>query len=204
MTTRSSLIAGCMLVGSLAASAATKDSRTQLRLDMRKLWDDHASYTRSYVISALAGLPDTDAVAQRLLKNQDDIGAAIKPYYGERAGQSLAVLLRDHIKIAGEVVRAAKAGQTTELNAAQSRWSQNGKDIAALLAHANPNWSKAELESMLQRHLDLLTEQVSQRIKKNWTAEQKAYDDGHDHMMMLADALTDGIEKQFPAKFTGA
>jgi hypothetical protein len=123
MTTRSSLIAGCLFLGSVAA-AATSDTKTQLRLDMRKLWDDHAAYTRSYVISAIAGLPDTDAVAQRLLRNQDEIGNAIKPYYGEEAGRKLATLLRDHIKIASEVVKAAKAGQTTELNAAQSRWSQ--------------------------------------------------------------------------------
>jgi len=203
MTTRSSLIAGCLLLGSVAA-AATSDTKTQLRLDMRKLWDDHAAYTRSYVISAIAGLPDTDAVAQRLLRNQDEIGNAIKPYYGEEAGRKLATLLRDHIKIASEVVKAAKAGQTTELNAAQSRWSQNGKDIAALLSGANPNWPKAELESMLQQHLDLLTDQVSSRLKKNWAAEMKAYDAGHDHMMMLADTLSEGIEKQFPNKFAGA
>jgi hypothetical protein len=203
MTTRSSLIVAGLLFGS-AATAATLDAKTQLRVDMRKLWDDHAAYTRSYVISAIAGLPDTDAVAQRLLRNQDDIGNAIKPYYGEEAGRKLATLLRDHIKIASEVVKAAKAGQTTELTAAQSRWSQNGKDIAALLSGANPNWSKADLEAMFQRHLDLLTDQVSSRLKKNWAAEMKAYDAGHDHMMMLADALTDGIEKQFPDKFPGA
>jgi hypothetical protein len=141
---------------------------------------------------------------QRLLRNQDEIGNAIKPYYGEEAGRKLATLLRDHIKIASEVVKAAKAGQTTELNAAQSRWSQNGKDIAALLSGANPNWPKAELESMLQQHLDLLTDQVSSRLKKNWAAEMKAYDAGHDHMMMLADTLSEGIEKQFPNKFAGA
>lgn len=85
--------------------------RTNLRLDMRKLWEDHITYTRNYIISALAGLGDADAVAQRLLKNQDDIGDAIKPFYGEEAGKKLAVLLRDHIMIAAEVVKAAKAGQ---------------------------------------------------------------------------------------------
>ena len=57
---------------------------------------------------------------------------------------------------------------------------------------------------MLQQHLDLLTDQVSSRLKKNWVAEMKAYDAGHDHMMMMADMLSEGIEKQFPDKFPGA
>ena len=33
-------------------------------------------------------------------------------------------------------------------------------------------------------------------------ADIAAYDKGHDHMMMFADALTDGIVKQFPKKFS--
>src|SRR5262245_37916554 len=64
------------------------------RMAMRKLWEDHITYTRNYIISALANLPDGDAVAQRLLKNQDDIGDAIKPFYGADAGKKLAALLR--------------------------------------------------------------------------------------------------------------
>src|SRR3989338_4380121 len=75
-------------------------SRTQadldLRLAMRKLWEDHIQYTRNYIISALADLEDVDAIAGRLLKNQDDIGDAIKPYYGEDAGKKLESLLKDH------------------------------------------------------------------------------------------------------------
>src|SRR6185369_11812704 len=89
------------LLGSImAASAAKMNATDELRMAMRKLWEDHITYTRNYIISALADLPDQDAVAQRLLKNQDDIGNAIKPFYGDAAGQKLAGLLRDHITIA--------------------------------------------------------------------------------------------------------
>jgi hypothetical protein len=53
-----------------------------------------------YIVSFLADLPDTDVVAQRLLKNQEDIGNAIKPFYGEEAGKKLTELLNGHILIA--------------------------------------------------------------------------------------------------------
>ena len=171
------------------------------RTAMRKLWEDHITYTRNYIISALADLPDADAVAKRLLKNQDDIGNAIKPFYGAEAGNKLAALLKDHINIATEVVKAAKSGNKSQLDQAQQKWSANGKDIAAFLSSANPNWRQSDLESMLQKHLDLTTGEVVGRLKQDWAADIKSYDQGHEHMLMFADMLTTGIAKQFPDKF---
>ena len=176
-------------------------SAVEVRLAMRTLWEEHITYTRNYIISAVAGLPDSDAVAQRLLRNQDDIGNAIKPYYGDAAGKKLTSLLRDHILVATEVVKAAKAGNQPQLAVAQQKWSANGKDIAAFLSGANPNWPRKTLEEMLQKHLELTTAEVVGRLKSNWAADIKAYDEGHAHMLMFADILTDGIARQFPAKF---
>ncbi|HEY8126117.1 MAG TPA: acetylglutamate kinase [Methylocystis sp.] len=188
-------------VRSTAAVADTKADRAiELKMAMRKLWEDHITYTRNYIISALADLPDRDSVAKRLLQNQDDIGNAIKPFYGEQAGQKLAALLRDHIVIATEVVDAAKSNNK-QLDAAQKKWSANGKDIAAFLSSANPNWPKQTLENMLETHLVLTTGEVVGRLNKDWAADIKSYDEGHLHMLMFADALTDGITRQFAAKF---
>ncbi|MBA1144775.1 acetylglutamate kinase [Mesorhizobium sp. CCANP35] len=167
---------------------------------MRKLWEDHIIYTRNYIISTLAGLRDTDEVAKRLLKNQDDIGDAIKPYYGDAAGNELATLLKDHIKIATEVVKAAKSGNKTKLSAAQKKWTDNADDIAMFLGKANPNWSEKDMQDMLHKHLELTTGEVVGRLKKDWATDIKSYDEGHVHMLKFADMLTDGIAKQFPDK----
>ena len=178
--------------------AAKNDSGLQTA--MRKLWEDHIIYTRGYIISALAGLEDVDAVAGRLLKNQDDIGNAIKPYYGDAAGTKLAGLLREHIMIATEVVKAAKAGNNDDLTAASKKWYVNADEIADFLSGANPNWAKKDLTDMLYKHLDLTTAEVVSRLKKDWAADIDSYDKGHEHMLMFADMLSDGIMKQFPKK----
>jgi hypothetical protein len=47
----------------------------------------------------------------------------------------------------------------------------------------------------------LTTGEVTARLKKDWVADQKSYDDGHAHMLMFSDMLTEGIAKQFPDKF---
>ena len=208
MKIRMSLIAvlaasliGVALTGFGMDATSKMEPAVGLKMAMRKLWEDHITYTRNYVISAVADLPDGDAVAKRLLKNQDDIGDAIKPYYGDDAGKKLSALLRDHILIATEVVKAAKGGDKEQLTAAQTKWSANGKAIAAFLSSANPNWPQKDLEEMLQKHLDLTTGEVVGRLTKDWAKDIESYDEGHLHMLMFADMLSDGITKQFPAKF---
>ncbi|WP_376701952.1 acetylglutamate kinase [Mesorhizobium sp. ISC25] len=186
-----------------SARAAEAHSAADVRATMRKLWEDHITFTRNYIISALAKLPDADDVAKRLLKNQDDIGDAVKPYYGDAAGQKLAALLKDHIKIATEVVKAAKSGNKAKLAAAQKKWTGNADDIAMFLSKANPNWSEKDLEDMLHKHLELTTGEVVGRLEKNWSEDIKSYDEGHVHMLKFADMLTEGIAKQFPDKFQG-
>ena len=145
-------------------------------------------YTRSFIISALAGLPDLPTVTQRLLRNQDDIGNAIKPIYGDEAGKKLSALLRDHILIAADIIKAAKASDTKAVEAGQKKWRANADDIAAFLAAANPNWKKPTLTEMLYKHLDYVTTtEVVARIKADWPADIEAYDTGYEHMLMFAD-----------------
>jgi len=199
-----SAIAALTMVNAGEAVEMTKASYTRsgvdLRMSMRKLWEDHITYTRNFIISALADLQDTGKVAERLLKNQDEIGDAIKPFYGDEAGRKLAALLRDHILIAADIVKAAKTGDTEGITMGQKRWHENADEIAAFLSGANPNWPKPALVDMLYKHLDYTTAEVVSRLKKDWVADIEAYDRGHDHMLMFSDALTEGIMKQFPKK----
>jgi hypothetical protein len=195
------VLTGPALPHKQATASSSAADVSELRTAMRKLWEDHITWTRNYIVSALAGLDDAGTVAKRLLRNQDDIGAAIKPYYGDAAGNKLAELLRDHIVVATEVVAAAKAGNSEQLAAAQKKWQSNSDDIAAFLSGANPHWPRKTMQSMLRQHLDFTTDEVVARLKKDWPADVKAYDEGHDHMLMFADTLAEGIAKQFPAKF---
>lgn len=176
-------------------------SQVDLKMTERKLWSDHVLWTRNFIISDLASLEDKDAVLQRLLKNQDDIGNAIKPYYGEDAGNNLAQLLREHITIAGQVVDAAKSGNKKDLEKYNKDWYENADKISEFLSSANPNWSNKDLKDMLYKHLQLTTDEVLARLNKDWKADISAYDKGENHMLMFADMLSNGIMKQFPEKF---
>jgi hypothetical protein len=155
-----------------------------------------------FIISTLAGLPDRDAATQRLLQNQVDIGNAIKPYYGDAAGDKLTALLKEHIATAAEVVAAAKAADKTKLDEANKRWFANADQIADFLSAANPsNWRSAEMRSMMHDHLNVTTKEVVARLQADWAGDVKAYDDVHQQILHMADGLSQGIIKQFPKKF---
>jgi hypothetical protein len=185
------------------STGAVSASEAQLRADMRQLWEDHVTYTALFYKAAINGGDEVGPVAQRLLRNQDDIGNAVKPFYGEQAGNKLASLLRDHILIAGDLVKAAKTGDSRGQEQANKKWYRNADDIAVLLSSANPNWPRATLDDMLRAHLAMVTDQVVATLKHDTAGAIAAYDKGAEHMMMLADALTAGIVKQFPDKFRG-
>ena len=128
---------------------------------MRKLWEDHITWTRLAIVSLANDLPDTSATVDRLLQNQVDIGNAIKPFYGDAAGDQLTALLRDHILIAAEIIQDAKAGDTTAMNDAIARWYANADDIAVFLHNANPeNWSLEDMKAMMHEHLDLTLQEA--------------------------------------------
>ena len=177
------------------------EASIKAREEMRTLWTDHVFYTRNYIISAVDGLEDTDVVLARLLQNQKDIGNAIKPYYGEKAGDKLADLLTEHIILAGKIVAAAKGGKSAQVEQLNKEWYQNADDIARFLASANPYWSDKKLKDFLYMHLQFVTDEAVARINKDWKANIKSFDEGKAHILHLSDTLSDGIVKQFPEKF---
>jgi hypothetical protein len=195
-----SIVVGSVLIAAPVA-AQHVDKATQLHQDMRKLWTDHTVWTREYVVAAVDDRPDAQAAANRLMKNQEDIGNAVAAYYGQAAGQQLTSLLKQHIVIAVDVIKAAKAGDQAALKQANDKWQQNAVDIATFLSKANPNWPNGVLVDMMKMHLATTTDEVTARLKHDWAADVRAYDAVYNHILMMADALSDGIVKQFPEKF---
>lgn len=121
---------------------------------MRKLWEDHILWTRQFIVSAATesgNLADIGPTADRLLANQADIGNALKPFYGEAAGEQVSALLRDHILTAAQIIAAAKAGDSAGVDAAVAAWYANAHDIAVALNGLNPDhWPLADLDAMMK------------------------------------------------------
>lgn len=194
----------------LSISACEKDSVSptesakyfKFNAAMRVLWSDHALWTRNVIINIVDGTPGTTEAVNRLLQNQQDIGDAIRPYYGDAGADGLTTLLTEHITIAADLLTAAKNGDTDAFNAANDAWYANGESIAAFLNTANPeHFPLADWKSMMKTHLDLTLAEASARLTQDYPADITAYDQVYAELMMMADMLSEGIARQFPDKF---
>ena len=186
--------------------AAKQNGLSEQRLafhdEMRRLWEDHITWTRLFIVSATDDLPDAPATTQRLLRNQDDIGDAVKPFYGRAAGERLTALLREHITIAAELLGAAKASDQPAVDRHNSAWYRNAKQIADFLNRANPrHWPRREMRSMMRDHLDLTLTEAVAHLQRDHRTDIRAYNRIHRQILSMADMLSDGIAAQFPNRF---
>ena len=178
------------------------DQVWSLRSSLRRLWTDHVIWTRMYIVSAIADAPETGTAANRLLKNQEDIGKAAGSFYGDAAGGKLTALLREHIMIAVELVSAAKSGDDAKFKEEDARWTKNAEAIADLLSGANPkNWPKHDVADLLAQHLALTKNETVARLTKDWAADVDAFDQILTEILTIADVLAGGLVQQFPERF---
>lgn len=185
-----------------APALATKPQAAAFQDQMRKLWEDHVTWTRLAIVTFAHGSPGFDATATRLLKNQDDIGDAIKPFYGEVAGDELTALLKDHIGIAVELLQAAKAGDDAAFAKATASWYANSDDIADFLAGANPRyWPQDTMRAAMKGHLDQTLAEASHELTGQYAKSVADYDEIHHHILGMADVLSTGITRTFPHRF---
>jgi hypothetical protein len=201
-----------VLAGALATAPAHAEAhgaqatRAEFHDAMRKLWEDHIVWTRQFIVSAATeaeNLPDTGPTVDRLLANQTDIGNAIKPFYGDAAGEALTALLRQHILTAADIIAAAKAGDNDAVETASAAWYANADEIATFLSDANPQaWPLDEMKAHMQSHLDLTLEEAVARLQGRYADDIAAYDKVHADILEMADMLSAGIVAAFPSRFS--
>ncbi|WP_431521994.1 hypothetical protein [Guptibacillus hwajinpoensis] len=120
----------------------------------------------------------------------------MKPIYGEDAGNKLTDLLKEHIVIAGKIVDAAKNGKEDMVKQLNQEWYRNADDIAAFLSGANPNLKNEELKKLLYKHLEMVTDDLTASLKQDWDARIVAIDEGVTQIILMADAISEGVVKQ--------
>jgi hypothetical protein len=198
-----------LAVASLSAASTTSMHRTvttqralALHDGMRALWQAHGTWTERAIVDFVGGLPDTNLVVARLLQNQVDIGNAVKPYYGRKAGNRLTALLKDHINDAVNVLAAAKSGNTVQLAQAKAAFYANGNQVAAFLHSANPaHWSLHAMRQMMRIHLDQVIALAVDQLNGRYQSAIQEYNVYIGHILDMAEMLSNGIVQQFPARF---
>lgn len=184
------------LTGSTPISAASQKStqnvssqQIKLELSIQNYMYNQIIWTRMWLISFAYNNGDTDEVAARLLKNQEDIGNFIKPYYGNDAGNKLTALLKNHVNLTFDLVKAIKAHDNQTLNTINTKWYSNANQIADNLYSTNPNWSQTDLRRILKDYLDLTKQEAMDILAKNYQSSISDYDNIQNVFFSLTNSI---------------
>lgn len=157
---------------------------------LRKLFTDHAVYTKFFIEASLNDLPDTKVITTRLLKNQDDIGKYLGKFVGKEKGSMAASLLRDHILLAAECVEELKENDMKSLNVAIEKLMTNATKVGRFLHSLNPD--KLPLEGItreFKQHNKYVLDMAVLHSKGKFKDEIETYDTYYTHMLMISDTL---------------
>lgn len=171
------------------------------RIEERKMWSDYSRYLREYVLSVANETEDESLILEKLIQNQEKIALSLKPYYGNYNSNKLSELLKEQIYITSKILHETKNNNNKDVEQINKLKNENSEKIARFLYGINELWKIDLLEEILNKHLNLVCNQINSRINGQWERDIKAYDDDYDHIIMFSDLISDGIIKEFPNKF---
>ncbi|MDH6373084.1 hypothetical protein M2444_004914 [Paenibacillus sp. PastF-3] len=129
------------------------------------------------------------------------MGNSLKPFYGDSTAKTYSNLIKEHLTIAADLVKAAKAGDKKSAADAEKRWYSNADEIVEFLSRINPYLSKEEFRKMFYEHLALTKSEALSILNQDYKSGIQVFDKIEREALEMADAITDGVIKQFPQLF---
>ncbi|MEO5558160.1 MAG: hypothetical protein ABIO49_00620 [Dokdonella sp.] len=183
------------------AAASAAPAAPKLHAAMRSLWQGHVEQTRAYAMAVKAD--DSAAAAKAadgVVANAKQIAGAVGGYYGDAAGKQMLTLLAGHWGVVKTMTDAQHAGDSAANTKAVQDYAVNAGDIAKFLSGANPNLPEDAVRGLMMTHGGHHIQQIGQIMKGDKEGEANTWKMMRAHMDVIADALSDAIAKQFPAK----
>jgi hypothetical protein len=149
------------------------------------------------IISIAMDLPDLEPTTNRLLRNAPDFARLFSRFYGPRIASEFNRLLTDHLVIAAELVKAAKAGNNKAAADAEKRWYANADEIVSFLHNINSFWHLESMRAMWYEHLSLTKEEAVARLTKDYATDIEIFNRIERQALVMADDLSRGISCQF-------
>lgn len=177
-------------------------AEAELRNHLRMLWEQHVFWTRLTISGIVFDLPDITVTTNRLLRNPKDFEQLLAPLYGPAIASRFSTLFTEHLVIAAQLVKAAKAGNSTAAAEAEKKWYANADQIAAFLGSINPYWSAKDWQTMLHAHLKMTKDESVAFLSKKYADSVTVFDQIEQQALVMADVMAYGIARQFPAQFS--
>lgn len=168
---------------------------------MNLAWEQDIMWTRMLLISIAEDLKDLDTTEKRLLQNPKDIADIFRRYYGNTTANKIENLVTEHLAIGKDLIVALKNNNQKLAKELTEKWYNNADEMAEAFSSINPFYPKEKVRDMLYDHLELTTDEVTARLRKDYTADIVAFDKVQQEILKMSQFFVEGIFKQFPNAF---
>jgi len=201
-----SLLMSLVFVAPSAAAvpvfAADRVAVLETQMALRDLWVEHAFWIRSYVLSTHAGDTAQSKIAEaEVVSNAKALAGTITPFYGQSAADGLLKLLAGHWGAVRDYNTATHARSKSAQDKALADLTANAHAIAKFLSAANPNLPEDAVFGLLSSHAGHHISQITEISSGDFQDEAATWHAMRKHMLIIADAISDALAKQFPDRF---
>ncbi len=159
------------------------------------LWTERLVWVRQLILSIMLSLRDLNFVAQRVQRNDAELGQILGSIYGMEAGQQFAYLLGEYIRILSEIAATIKAGNDTDL--LMQQWAGTAEEIAEFLSQLNPYWEKDVVEALINDEMKLEFNFATELKKEQYEQGISDFDTAYDRALQAARLMIYGVKMQF-------
>jgi ActR/RegA family two-component response regulator len=172
------------------------------RDSLRDLWVGHTFWIRNFELESFAGNGAAlQSAEKKMEENCRAIADSLAPYYSPEDVERFHTLLDRHEYAIKAYLKAVREENGRGLEEAQREVPSNSTDIADFLGGLNPAWKTPEFRDLIQQHGLCHMDQIRALKDGDYSREASIWDVKRQVVLKLADAMAEGLARQFPQKF---
>ena len=160
---------------------------------LRKLFSDHAVYTKMVIVAVLDSRPEADFLTKRLLDNQPEIGDFLGQFIGRESGDAVTNLLTEHIKTAAAIVTKLRDNSRDIQKDIDFLFNNSERVAKALSGLPSSKLDYGIVHKEFDQHNDFVLALAKLHKKAMYEKEITTYDAYYVHMLKFSDMLCDGL-----------
>lgn len=163
--------------------------------ELKKLFKKHAVLTREFIVLSTDKKEDKiPAVVQKLMKNQENIGAFFGDTLGDKSkGAHITKLLKEHILGVAAATGAALTGTPAQLAEKVKALKANSDEVGAYFASLTKKLKTDDVQQMFWHHNQLALKQVIARRDKQMKEDAKLYKQYTKQLLSMASQISNAL-----------
>ena len=172
-------------------------NQVEISNSIRSLFVDIARWLRNLILSEQLGLPNKDAIKNRLDQAAYEESVVFSRFYGQEAGDKVRQIHMNYFENVLGMIEAFQNNDLEDVEQHRAALYRGADELSELFARLNRYWDYATLQALQYVLVDDTVKQIQTLVSGDYENDILAYDEFINQAYAIADVLTYGILKQF-------